>query len=248
MTSKQILDSIYIIPVLLDHMDNPRIETARVLGHAGIGKSKLEEMKKIRPLLEYHFGIIRNDFNKSGDAYVLLRDGLKTYFDQYLSKIWFELGIRDTDKRLLDYGAGAGQYSDKFLEENMAGDVMMVDKEVTRPDMVQIDFEKDPSWYDPHREQFDLVLLAEVLHCKDEAMQKHLIQTSRMLLKPNGHLIIVENIDHAMAYRISRLKGEPRPVLDEKEIQALIETENGRFKEVSKLQIEQHKIYRYEKV
>lgn len=248
MTTKQILDSLYVVPALLDIMDKPTAEAARVLGHNGIGKAKLEEMRKLRPLLEYHLMILQDGFKESAFGYPKLRDGLKAYFDQYLSKIWFELGIRDTTKRLLDYGAGVGQYSDQFLADNMSGDVVMIDKEKTRPDITQINFEEDSSWYsnENYFEQFDLVLLAEVLHCKDLKMQKYLIQSGRLCLKPKGHLIIVENVDYAMAYRISKIKNEQRPVLDEKDIQKLMDGE--RFEFISQIQIEQHKIYRYEKI
>jgi SAM-dependent methyltransferase len=248
MTTKELLDSIYLIPAILDHMKNPTSETAYLLGKNGIGKAGLEEARKVEDLLRYHLKMVKTDF---APDYPSLRVGLKQYFDTYLSAIWQKLGIVDTDKRLLDYGAGSGQYSDQFLADNMTGEVMMVDKEQIRQEIVQIDFELDVSWYENYKASFDIVLLAEVLHCKDKKTQEYLTQTSRLLLKDNGLLIIVENVDYAMAYRISKIKGSPYPVLDEKAITSLMEPlaalDAGKLKLMSTTEIQQHKIYVYEK-
>ena len=249
MTTKELLDSVYLIPAILDHMKQPTKESAYLLANNGIGKSHLEEARKIEMLLRYHLKMVKEDFVPD---YPALRIGLQQYFDLYLKDIWQKIEMVDKPWRLLDYGAGSGQYSDQFLADNMVGEVMMIDKEQSRPDIVQIDFEQQPGWYAEYGQQFDVVLLAEVLHCKDEKMQNYLIQSSRIMLKDNGFLVVVENIDYAMAYRISKIKGTPYPVLDEKYMIGLMEqyTQLGGGNLIIRKQerIQQHIIYVYEKI
>lgn len=248
MTRQQILDSIYIIPVILDHLDEPSENTKKILQENEITDELLQEMSLVKHLLQYHYGIVKNNYY---GHYPTLRKGLSEYFDQYLSAIWDKIGLMDKELLLLDYGCGYGQYSRKFLEVNPRSEVMLVDKEMigiensllTR--QLCVDWEKDREWFKGFIDTFNVVLLSEVLHCKTLVQQDYLIDTSHLMLKEEGLLIINENLDHCMEYRITKIKSYPSPVINYNRIKLL--TEN-KFDLKNFVNINQHYIYVYEKI
>lgn len=246
MQLKNILDSIYVIPVILDHMDNPRTITKEVLQSMGINEEDIEALRSIKSLLQYHKHIISSDFKPD---YPLLRKGLTEYFDRNLKYMFKNSYMTDLNMYVLDYGCGSGQVSKQFLEDNPGSSVMLVDKyESPGLPIVKIDFEADQNWYQKLHLQktFDMVILSEVLHCKSPIFQDYLIRSSLNMLKPHGKLFIVENIDPCMAYRISKLKQGEYKALHPEDIESLVSEHNTRRLTITSLQ--RHIIYIYEKI
>ena len=191
---------------------------------------------ELKNLLEYHLHIIKSDFKPN---YEKLREGLDEYFIEYLSDFWDYLNIGDTNKSLLDYGCGNGCYSDQFIYCNPDGSAYKVDRNIDDC----IDFENNPNWYKDHLNKFDLVLLSEILHCKDDKGKEYLIESSLETLKEKGKIIINENIDPFMGWRLNRMtKGGD--VLNERDILKLMN--KYEVKLVDLLTINNHKIYVYE--
>jgi hypothetical protein len=245
MTVKTLLDSIYYIPVLLEHLREPTHNSRIILTEANIDP---EEFRPLQNLLEYHLKFIQGN----GENYPLLRQGLKEYFDVYLKDIFKVIGETNQNVIMLDYGSGSGYYSDQFLSDNPDSVAIAVDKEhgqiKSRPNkyLLHIDFEKDPEWYNHYREYFHRVLLSELLHCKDLQGQKYLIGSALALLQPGGRLIINENVDYCMQYRISRLKGRQRTVVAPWDIEDLMR--KFKVKQINHKTINNYHIYVYEKI
>lgn len=241
----RIIDSIYLIPVLLDHLDKPTANTRAILKANNIDSMDIIEARKIRTLLEYHLHIIQNNYQPN---YPLLRQGLREYFNEYLYKIFNQLDIRNKTWYMLDYGAGSGQMSQQFLKTNPDSQVLQVDKEIIDDSLPSlcVDFEADPKWYHGFKDTFDLVVVSELLHCKTLNWQEYIIKSSIAMLKPGGRLIIVENIDHTMEYRISKIKTTPHPVVMWPLIRKLMKP--YKVKLIKQIHINQHYIYYYEKI
>ena len=240
-----ILDSIYLIPVLLEHFESPTANTATILKDNNINP---EEYRDMQNLLKYH-----HNFIKSGvQNYALLRLGLAEYFDKYLSSIWLKLGIINEQLLLLDYASGNGQYSDKFLETNPLSCAICIDKNhsgsiVKKNKFLHtVDFEKQPDWWKGYREQMDIVLMSELLHCKEPNEHGYLLVSAKNLLKTSGKLIIVENEDYCMEYRISKLKNRFIPLPDMDKITKTAK-EFG-LNCTNSTKIKKHQIYVFEKI
>lgn len=245
MTLNNILDSIYIIPVLLDHFEKPTENTRSILNKHGITDDIIQETHNIRHLLKYHLEMIRNNYYTN---YPLLRQGLKEYFQEHLSGIWHRLGFVDKEWLMFDYGCGQGYYSEAFMEANPRSEVICVDKDITTnvaDGMLRVDFEVDKEWYRGHIGTADLVLLSEVLHCKTLRWQDYLVDSSYQLLKPGGLLVINENDDACMEYRITKLKHQEMPLVNFARVKLL--TEN-KFELINFDNINQHFIYVYKKI
>ncbi len=233
MTVQEILDSIYIIPILLQHIEEPNENTRAFLHEHGITEDMISKsmspavrkqagpgvifpLMELKPLLEYHLEFIRN----GNPPYDLLRMGLNQYFDQYLFKCFQLLGEVNQKVLMLDLGSGDGSYADQFLRDNPESQVICVDKAHTNAfkrlgkQIHTVDFEKDPEWYHMFVNTFDRVLISELLHCKTERGQSEIIAQALTMTKKFGKIIINENEDYAMAYRISQIKHKPHYIID----------------------------------
>jgi len=211
MTTEDFLDSIYLIPAFLELMDDfsdHQIEARRILEKHGITDEQIKELTGIVHLIRYHHHTVRSDFHAN---YSLLRLGLKEYFKLYLSDVFKKLNMVDMKVTALDYGCGDGQIARQFLKDNPRSGVMLVDREDNNSEgkMVHVvDFEKNPDWYLKWENVFDYVILSEVLHCKRLYWQQYLIQSSMIMLKKHGSIIIMENDDVCMEYRIGKIKRD----------------------------------------
>ena len=245
MKVKNLLDSIYLIPVLLEHYKSPSAQTAAILKDNDIDP---EEFRDLQHLLQYH-----RDFICSGvQNYLLLRIGLSEYFDKYLSEVWSKLEIVDKQLMLLDYASGNGQYSDKFLEMNPDSCAICIDKDhigakVKRNKFLHnVNFEYQPDWWYGYKDQIDIVLMSELLHCKEPKDYVYLLSSANNLLKPTGKLILIENNDNCMAYRISKLKGRHIPLPDMAKVNKI--TEGFGLQCIKLINIKNHWIYVFEKI
>lgn len=239
---QKILDSIYLIPILIDHIKQPTSNTTKFLATQGIDAQDVENCKQLLPLLEYHQFAVQNSFKPN---YPLLRDGLEVYFQKYLSDFIRLIGLVNRRDNVLDYGCGMGQIGRKIKELNPDANVLMVDREKFADDIMPVDFEADPSWYTPLEDSMDYIILSEVLHCKDIKGQEYLIKSSHKMLKSLGVLVIIENVDYAMAYRISKIKGKEFNVVDDAQIKYLTDYY---FRKLHTFNINRHNIYLYAKV
>lgn len=237
MNIHNIMDSAYIIPVLFDHIEKPTEITKAILRQKGITKKVVEEFKALSSLMEYHK-------NRKQD-YPLLQHGLKAYYQQHLSSMFNELGLVAQEMVVLDYGAGSGVVSDQFFTNNPHSVVYRVDRTDYTGDTIVRDFEKTPNWYAEFLNNFDLVILSEVLHCKQSDIQEYLIRSSKNMLKEKGKLLIVENIDHCMAWRISKFKNQLHPVVGPSRVTELTK---DNFILLQHIQLGRHIIYLYQRL
>lgn len=238
MNKNQIINSVYLLPALIGTIKNgPQDHTDRVLYEFGI--TNPEEYKEIVNLLEYHLEIVSTDFKYNKNLYPLLRDGLNGYYNKYLSNFWQTLSIKDTDFKLLDYGCGDGSYSKSFKKSNPEGIYTLIDK------ALGTDFITNPNWYkEASIGKYDLILLSEILHCKDFKTRLYLINSSLEMLEKNGRIIINENEDPFMNWRLKELTPYGT-VLNEEDIDNIIKGANKPLKLISKHVINYHKIYTY---
>lgn len=238
MNLQNIMDSVYIIPVIFDHLENPTNITRTILKENKITKKTLDDFKKLILLMEYH--------EKHMENYSLLQAGLKSYFELKLSSVFRDLGLVAQEMFVLDYGCGTGMVSYQFKQDNPLSTIYMMDKtDYTGGRAMLWDFEKDPEWYHRFINQFELIILSEVLHCKSNCIQEYLIDSSIRMLRPNGKIVIIENIDHCMAWRIGKIKGGSYPVINASRVSELT---NGDFILLKHIQIEKHIAYLYQKI
>lgn len=257
MNIQRVLDSIYLIPVILDHLEAPTLNTERILVQNGIHPREIEELRKIQHLLDYHWSVVRNNFAPN---YSYLRQGLKEYFDEYLSDVFKKLKFTDGKYTMLDYGCGMGYYGKQFAKDNPMSEITLMDKDFSNEaytfinderfniNLIKDDFEANPNWFMNRNllGYFDVILMSELLHCKDEVMCKYLISSCCSMLSKGSSLIVIENQDLCMEYRITKLKGSPRPVIDMMTMDRLTKFMPLRIKHI--LNINQHYIYLYEKI
>lgn len=248
MNFKQLSDSIYLIPVLLDHFKKPTKLTATVLSKVfELSEKDIQELRKVDKLLQYHMKTIQ----AWQPDYPLLRQGLTQYFNLYLRKIFQKIELVNNKWSVLDYGCGSGQIGLQFKEDNPLSQVLFLDREINSNiktnDLLiykEIDFERTPNWYKTFTTAFDCVIMSELLHCKTAKGQQYLVRSSYDVLKPKGAFIVIENIDYCMAYRIHKLKKEKVDVVTPLELQKLV---LGKFRLKKHTNIHQHQIYVYEK-
>ena len=152
-------------------------------------------------------------------GYAILRGGLAAYFhghiketflDAILPVVDYELPdlTHSTGVRVLDLGAGSGAYGLAVKEKRpVEVNLTLADrKEVTSAlfaavaaDSIAVtiasaDFEEDPVWYGkfPFCASFDVIILAEVLHCKNVSTRTKLLLACRSILRQGGKLLVVE--------------------------------------------------------
>lgn len=264
---KSVLDSVYLVPVLIEHLITGGNDTTnKILHDACINNDEVKEFAGIVELLKYHASMPERSFIPD---YPQLRKGLTQYFYQYLSTIWKQLGMTDMNVNMLDYCCGSGVYGEQFLRDNIASKVTWVDKSLNMTDdfmllnkigsfpgyedAIAIDFEREPNWfYDMFgmREPFNVILLSEILHCKNDEGRKYLIDSSYRMLKKTGLLVINENVDWCMQFRINKLKRENiERVMTPADVESLMSTEFPfQFQKKKQLSIQNHNIIVYEKI
>jgi len=224
----EILNSVFYIPLLLEN-------NKEFLKYLNLTKEEKAELKKLTPFLKYNLEFIQKGL---GD-YELLRGGLKSYFELYLKDIFKKLKLTGKQFEFLDYGAGSGIYSKQFLIDNPKSKVHLLDRTIG----MKIDFEKTPDWYLDYKEKYDCVLLSELLHCKNLEGQKAIIKSVKHILKPKGLVIINENDDMFMAYRLKRVTNGGNKMTPA-EITKLMKG----FKLKKQTKINNHNIFLYENI
>lgn len=249
MNLQRIYDSIYLIPVLLDHFENPSESTRNILHKNGINEAMILELKMQKNLLKYHKHIVQSEYQPD---YELLRKGLSEYFWLYLKPVFERLEITDEELIMLDYGCGSGQYSAQFLRNNPKSTVILVDKEEPDLDKIgvsaffeKVNFEEQPKWFEKYKDKFDLILLSEVLHCKSMLGQKYLIHSCQQMLKKKGQLLVIENTDYCMEYRISKIKKGDFKILSKIDLAKLMQE---KFVLRNMKELQNHSAYLYEKI
>lgn len=249
MNFKQLTDSIYIIPVLLDHLANPTPLTQTILRENGINWVDIDEFRKVEKLLRYHYQTVQT----WKPDYTLLKQGLAQYFDEYLNHVFKMLGIVNEVWTVLDYGCGAGHLGLQFKRDNPLSDVFFLDRESEMPiknfmgsRFISEDFEKSPNWYKfGYINSFNCALMSELLHCKDMKGQQYLVKSVHKILKPGGTFIIIENLDYCMEYRMKRLKQQDVSVVNPSYLACLL---MNKFVIKNRIEILNHQIYVYEKI
>ena len=234
MESNKVINSAYLIPAILAKLEGTENENVDLMLKEF--NVDAEDYRDLYSLLNYHLQVVKTDFNAD---YPLLRKGLTEYFEKYLSDFWKVVGIEGTRLRLLDYACGDGAYSDKFIEANPEGITYRVDRQFG------IDFEATPLWYQRESFEVDIVLLSEILHCKSIKWQEYLIVSSLACLVPGGCIIINENIDPFMGYRLNHLTDHGNMLTENDIIQLMLEYD---VKLKSITTINNHKQYTYEKI
>lgn len=164
-----------------------------------------KQIIKLKELIEYLIRIvpyhIKDDFTKqtkiNSDEYVLLRKGLGEYFKLYLYDIFDLLNYKNKKWNILDYAGGNAQYSKEFLKSNPLSNALIVDrtknfKEKYNLKFEKINFEENEQWWTQYKNKFNLIILSEILHCKNKYYQDYLIKSSVNMLKNKGSLVICE--------------------------------------------------------
>ena len=237
MKKSEVINSIYLVPALIEYMNgNKSDHIEQIIESYGI--NDIGQYQNLKPLLEYHLHIVQSGFKPD---YNLLRAGLTEYYLEFLYKFWEIIGIVDTDYKLLDYGGGDGVYSNSFTSYNPHGEKTLLD----RNRGLNIDFEKNPDWYKEYKDKFGLVLLSEILHCKGHDWQKYLISSSDYMLYEGGKIIINENLDPAMGWRLNEMTKEGA-MMTESDIIQLMNGYNYKLLDIKT--IVNHKVYIYEKL
>ncbi len=237
MKKQQVINSIYLVPAIIEYLDGNRSKYINdILNEYGVDP---DDYINLINLLKYNKSIIRTNFKAD---YELLRRGLDEYYQMFLRSFWQKMKLTDTKLRLLDYCGGDGSYSSSFKTFNPGGTAVLLD----RSNGLCIDFEDDPKWHKEWQEYFNVVLLSEILHCKSIEIQYYLIDSSLSMLDNGGKIIINENIDPFMGWRLDRLTKEGK-VLDESHIIKLMSTYRHVLQLTDLQTIENHKIYVYEK-
>lgn len=256
MDIKQLMDSVYLLPALLKYMANTTDKSAkRFLEEYDISDNNIAEFEKIKTLLQYHLAAaVKLSYPIAlNPTYNLLRNGLESYFHYYLSHMFRAAGLINKVWSVLDYGCGAGQIGKQFKIDNPLSDVFYLDREkpldIEDNRFLKIDFERYPEWYYGSEKFFDCVIMSELLHCKNTPGQHHLINSAHKILKNEGKLIIVENIDFCMAFRINQLKDSASyasyDIVTADKLKYLTDTY---FSKLQVLTIQNHNIYVYEKI
>ena len=227
MNIKEILNSIFIFPAIKagfreriweENIDKKLIPVKEIWRELGLlDKNKLsqkgEQLYDILPLIDYYLSLkddffnfsIHDDYKTDNDQYQLLREGLESFHNNFNSQIFQYFNFRDKEWNVLDYGGGVGQYLIDFIKYNPNSSGLLVDRnKVNREEFNNnikskaINFETDLQWYEEYEDKFNLIILSELLHCKNRLMQEYLIDTCWTMLKPNGILLINEVIPNAI--------------------------------------------------
>ena len=167
------------------------------------------EVYDLIPLIDYYLSLkddffnfsIYDNYTASNDQYNLLREGLQVFHKHYNSNLFEYLDLTNKEWNVLDYGGGTGQYLIDFIKQNPRSKGLLIDRNIVDRDGFEnkiiskaIDFENNLEWYEEYEEKFNLIVLSEVLHCKNKLMREYLIDTCWTMLKQNGLLLINEII------------------------------------------------------
>ena len=110
------------------------------------------------------------------------------------------LAAVDRPGTLLDVGGGAGSHAANLVKANPGLEATVLDLPGAEPvlkerhpglDFVAGDFEK-PRFGRPEAEQWDYVLVANILHDHPAERNRHLVAEAASLVKPGGSLIVYE--------------------------------------------------------
>ncbi len=165
------------------------------------------EIIDLRDLIGYELSMLSlhrdDDLKTTGMAppalYHQLRKGLGAYFDQYLTSLFATMGLVDMKAQVLELGAGEGALASLFLAVNADSKYVATDRfSTTTEHNVQIhelNFQTI-NWVEHlkqhNSEPFGLVILSEVLHCKDYPTNRQLLDDIFRLLPVGGQLLIME--------------------------------------------------------
>lgn len=207
---------------------------ADIIKALGLSKKDVENIRKFSNFMTYNLQFARYGVGDYND----LRAGLQENFNVYLKDIFKKIKVTNRTGNFLDFGAGSGIYSRFFKLSNPKSKIFKLD----RHSGMKIDFEQNPAWYIDYIEKFDTVLLSEILHCKGPAGRRNIIHSIYKVLKPGGLVIVNENEDIFMKYRLSKVsKGK---MLSIAEIHSLM----AGFKFIRKVKIHNHNVMLYEKI
>ena len=150
-------------------------------------------------ILPYHLDDDLKNIKKiKPSEYSLLRSGLQEYFNTFLSDIFIELNYKNNNWSVLDYGGGNGQYSIEFLKSNPNSKCLILDrvqqfKNTENLMFHELDFqENNINWWKEYSRKFDLVILSELLHCKNETWREYIINSSYEIINDSGRILICE--------------------------------------------------------
>ncbi len=180
-----------------------------------------EEVVAMEQLLSYEYNMLTahrhddvvNVAQQHPGNYDLLRRGLGAYFERHLGDLFGLLDLTSSPCCVLDYGAGAGLYSDRLKRDSPSSEFWLLD----RPGVVdsrpwathlELDFEKEPAWYRPYHARFGLVIMAELLHCKGRGGRRYLYESASHVLMPGGRLLVVERESDLLNWRLALMTGE----------------------------------------
>jgi len=203
-----------------------------------------QEIVKLKSLLEYQIKMIPyhlkdNFYTKlsiKSSEYELLRNGLGEYFDVYLKDIFKELKYRRLYWDVLDYGGGDACYSKSFLKENPHSNSLIVDrilnfKEKDNLKFLKNDFEENKEWFLTHKNKYNLIILSELLHCKNKEWRSYLIDSCFYMLKQGGRLLICEKSPTLFFQWRMDIFTHGGECIDRSEIERLISYHNDNFQD-----------------
>lgn len=219
-TIDSIIQNAYTLFLLDEHFTKPSYNTRLHLDSQNIDPNLFFKYKH---LISYNVKFLR-----TGELhYDLLRKGLQEYYENELFRLFPLLGLKNLTVNFLDFGCGSGVYADDFLKYNPSSKVFAVDVDISgvcnKENKTVLLIEKD--WHIPYLNKFDFILLCEVLHNKTYAEKIQIIELCFSLLSPKGCLIIGENSDTAMAYRISKSKKRDAPIITGRFLNLLVNKE-----------------------
>jgi SAM-dependent methyltransferase len=213
-------------------------DNEKVYDYLELTGEEITQAKLLKPFMKYNSVFVSDD---KITKYALLREGLDNYFELFLCNIFRDLGITNKKGNFLDFGAGNGIYSKEFKRDNPDATIFQLEKESG----MCIDFEKDKDWEKDFIEHFDFVLLSEILHCKGLPGRIAIMKSVNKVLKKGGTLIINENEDIFMDYRLKLLTpgGSMMTIND---IESVVSY--PRFKLKKTIKILNHNVLLYEKI
>jgi len=155
-------------------------------------------------LLEYELAMIGHQLNGNATdptMYAQLRNGLENYSNAYLSELlnWAALQVKHiTTPAVLDYCGGNGAFIKRCCELHPGAYGMLIDRvaPASTPFAVEVRVgdvlaaENNPT--EGLDDQFDMVVMSEILHCKGAEDRARMIADAYRMLKVGGVLIVAE--------------------------------------------------------
>ena len=178
-----------------------------LLDHEGKLSEKGQQLYDIHPMIDYFMSLWddykfyspHETYKISDEQYDLLREGLELYSRYNLSNCFQYCGLTGKQINVLDYGGGNGGLLIDFIKYNPSSKGILVDRKKANNEEFgeeivshAIDFEINPLWHTQYEDRFDMIILSEVLHCKNKKGRQYLIDSSHCMLKPGGILFIIE--------------------------------------------------------